>query len=227
MKKFYLLLAGALMCMSAQARELTFYLGDQAITPGTTVTFNNPQVTDHGDYFEVKMAPDLYLSTNLFSNTIEITADCTSGEQIQICAGGSCQMGESVTKKNVTINTNQKLDLEFHYSGEFDAGEAIPTVTTKFDAYDGESEESRTSFTLVMGPTTGLTIIRDSAELTFDGHQLVYNISGSSELVIADTDGRSVINTTVSGEGSLSTEGLAEGIYIYRLGNKSGKIYIR
>ena len=117
MKKLYTILLAALCSAGAAATELTFWIGNQKITPGTTVAFDEMTVNDLGTYKEVTMDPGLSLSTNIFSSDITITATCQSGQTIRMCAGGSCKGGESVTKDNVTIATGQKLPLEFE--GEF------------------------------------------------------------------------------------------------------------
>ena len=227
MKKIYLLLAAAALSMSSQAREFTFYLGDKVIANNETVNFTDLQVVDYGDYTEVTMKPDLYVMSDVFTNTVNITADCTSGQEIMLCAGGSCQQGTTVTKKGVTLQTNKKLPLEFDYYCELDPGQEVPTVTTVIEAVDTEFPETKKSFTIVMSNNSGsITVIENAKELRFTEAGLEYNLSAPATLNLYNVDGQLVKSAALSGAGTLAVD-VAAGIYVYTLGDKSGKIYIK
>lgn len=150
MKKFYLSIMAGLLALSAGARELTFYNGNDPIAPGSKVEFEAIEVEDYGDYKEVRMAPKLYVSSDIFTTDLTVTATCTSGQTIQLCLGGRCQAGETVTK-TVKAATNEKVALDFDYIAELDADEEIPVVTTTIEAQDGTHAETHISFTIVMG----------------------------------------------------------------------------
>lgn len=227
MKKLYLAMLAMLLCFGvAEARKLTFYIGKTAITPGETVSFEDIVVDDYGDYREVTMAPELYLTTDIYSSKINITAKCTSGQSIQMCAGGACAMGETVTKENISIQTNAFLELKFDYIVELEGDEAIPVVVTEFSAVDTAYPETAVSFTLVMGEKGGVTLIENNADLLAVEGGIQYNVEQPTTLEIVDIQGRKVAEATVNGFGFLPVDAPA-GVYVYTFGENTGKIYIK
>ncbi len=227
MKKFYLLLAGLAVAGMSQARELTFWYGDQKIEPNSTIHFDEISQTPAGTVME----PELYISSDIFTNKATISATSTSGQSIQMCAGGNCEQGVSVTKKDVTLRANQKLDLEFEYvhSG---TGE-VPTVIVTFEAQDGAYTSTNISYTLVMnGENSSLTLIENKKALRYTSAGLEYNLDGNGVIALYDITGRQVLNVAAEGQGTINTHALRTGLYIYSLrtdkGNKTtGKIYVK
>lgn len=227
MKKIFLLAAAALMLtFSAQARKLTFYIGDTPITSGETVAFEDIVVDDYGDWKEVTMKPDLYITTDIYTSKLTVIARCTSGESIQMCAGGACERGTTVTKKNVTINPGNKLNLLFDYIVELEADEEIPTVVTEFEAQDGDYTETHITYTLVMGKDAGITLIENNHSLRGIHGGVAYDVESDTSLQLFTLEGVRVLDATVNGTGSLNL-GLNPGIYVYTLGAQSGKLYIK
>ncbi|MGM9859142.1 MAG: hypothetical protein ACI31C_00135 [Muribaculaceae bacterium] len=227
MKKIFLLAAAALMLtFSAQARKLTFYIGDTPITSGETVPYEDIVVYDYGDYKEVNMKPDLYITTDIYTSKATIIARCTSGEAIQMCAGGACAKGETVTKNNITLNPGNKLALMFDYIVELDADEEIPTVVTEFEAQDGDYTETYITYTLIMGKDAGVTLIENNTSLRGIRGGVAYDVESDTALQLFTLEGVRVLDATVNGTGSLNL-GLASGIYVYTLGAQSGKLYIK
>lgn len=218
-------LLGSLACVSAQAIELGFYLGNQKLTPGSTVEFNDITVDDLGTYIEVNMEPQLYLSTNIYSSDISIIAECTSGQTIELCAGGTCKGGVSVTEKNVKIQTNQKLELGFHYQGELDYGEAVPVVTTHFTAYDTTEDDSKIEFVLVMCEKgASLETIELCENIRAAEGGVVYDTDTAESLSLYTIDGVCCYSATVAGNGTVA---LAPGLYVYTFGDSTGKIFVK
>ena len=227
MKKLYLIACAAMLGLTAQAREFTFFMGNTPVTPGTTVTFEKIEITDEGGYFSVMMDPDLYVSSDIFTNTAVIKATCTSGQGINLCAGGSCSSGTTVTKENVTISTNQKVPLKYDFIGEYDTVEEIPTVISEIEATDAKYPEVKASFTIVMGRNAGVTVIENSPELRFNGSALEYDLAAPATLALFNATGTQVLSAQLEGRGTLSTTDLEAGIYVYSLNGKTNKIYIR
>lgn len=227
MRKFYLLLGALALAATAQARQLTFYLGDQPITPGTTVEFANIEVEEEAGVQYVTMAPDLYIGTDLYMK-LTIVAECTSGQSIQMCAGGACAKGTTVTKQNVAVSTGAKVPLAFEFEEEFDEGEAIPNVTTKFSAVCPDYPDTKIEFELVMGKDlNSLTLVEVPAEIKFAGGAIEYNVHAATDFALYNVLGGCVSHATLTGHGSLSTSALKPGLYVYTLGKKSGKIVIK
>lgn len=228
MKKFYTTLLAAAMILPIQARELTFYNGDTPIANGSTVYFNDIEVEKDGGITIVYMEPALSIGTDLFAADIVVTATCTSGQTIQMCCGGLCSAGETVTKTGVTVQTDARLPLQFDYITELDEGQDIPTVTTVFEATCADGSVTPVKFTLVMTDPAGVTSAT-AAESTLRSvaGALEYDVEGSAEFTLSALDGSTVYNATLSGSGSIATGNLSPGIYVYSLGAKTGKITIR
>ena len=225
MKKFFLSFACVCAFLSANAIQLSFWLGDQKITPGQTVEFTDITVNTDEGYKDVKMKPDLYLQSSIFSSDIKIAATCTSGQEIAMCAGGMCMSGENVTKTNITINTNEKLPLEFDYIGDFDLDEEVPTVTTLLEAEDVTEPGSKIQFIISMGEkNAAVTAIELFDDLKAVDGGVAYKTEVECNLTVATLAGVSVYSANVSGDGLVN---LPQGLYIYNFGERTGKIYIR
>ncbi len=227
MKKLYLTLLAALVALGAGARELTFYYGDTPIADGSTITFNDIKVVDEGSYFEVEMAPDLYISSDIYTQTVEITAECTSGQSVKICAGGNCALGTTARRDKVVLQTNKKLALDFHYDSEFDAGEEIPTVTTVITAVDTKYPATKKSFTIIMGKNASVSDIATGNAVSYTPDGLAYAFAADSDLAIFDITGKQIYAARLSGSGVVDTSHLAKGVYLYRAGAASGKFIVK
>lgn len=216
---------GGLIGLSAQAIELTFWLGNDKVDPGSTVEFTDITVDTYDTYKEVTMKPSLYVSSNIYTSDLTIRATCQSGQSIQMCAGGVCKGGESVTKENVTVRTGSKLDLGFDYIEEFDLDDKIPVVTTLFEAEDVTEPNSRVEFVLVMSEEgASLDMISLPHPLRCVSGGLDYELTGSEMLSVYRIDGTCVYTGEISGQGHLP---LGIGLYVYSLGGDSGKLYVK
>lgn len=226
MKKFYITMLCLAAMTCAQAMELTFWLGDKKIEPGTTAEFTEVTVDDYGDYKEVFMEPKIYLSSDIYSSSIKVTASCVSGQNIRLCCNGNCQTGKEVTKNDVTLRREERLDLQFEYIEELDAGVEVPTVVTRISAEDIYDEESRVDFVLVMGVEgASLNKVETGADVVVPVPGAVaYSVSATAPFAIYATDGTCAFESTVTGDGTVA---LQPGIYVYKLGNISGKILVK
>ncbi|MDE5568679.1 MAG: hypothetical protein K2J12_09600 [Muribaculaceae bacterium] len=228
MKKFLLLLAGVSAYLSADAIQLTFYIGDQKVTPGQTVIFNNIEVTEYpeDEYKEVMMDPKLSIMSDFYSSDIKITADCTSGQIIQVCANGVCRSNQKVVLDKVKLQNGKKVDLGFEYRADLDLDEAIPTVVTAIEAEDVTESGSKVQFIIEMSEkSASVTAVEISDELQPVEGGIAYKVSGEvAPLRITSIVGINVFSANVNGEGIIA---LPKGLYVYTFGNRSGKIYIR
>lgn len=229
MKKIYLLAAVALFAATPiSARVLTFYNGDTPIENGTTVQSNDYEITQYGDNVEVFFEPKLYIGTDIWTNTVQITAKCITGQEIQLCAGGNCEAGIEVIKNKVTIQPTQKLYLQYEYTSMLPANSEIPVVTTEISAVDTKYPDVTANFTIVMNGSSGVTDVfaNDSSFKAVAGG-IEYDFTAATEVVLYSLNGEKVMETTLDGSGVLSTSHLPKGIYAYKAGAKSGKLYLR
>lgn len=224
MKK-HLLLAFALLsgALSASA-AIDMYMGEQKLADNGTYTFNT--ITEDPNTGGFMIDPHLsLLSTE--DAMVNIEARCTSGQKIQMCAGGQCENAPTVRKEDITLQANVKLDLQFEYiDNQVDDQSQLPKNITTVFTIEGDEE---LSYTLVMNSDgSGIQAIVDrDRNVAYANGELIYDLSKPSKLTLCDTNGRVVLNAAVSGNGSVTLAKLAKGIYIYRLGQNTGKIVVR
>lgn len=232
MKKFYLLLTALLVAGVAKA-NLTFYLGDTKIEPNSTVTFNEVQKEFVG-FWNVMIAPKIYVETDIFAKEISVNATCTSGETIQMCYNG-CQSGLSVDKTIKNLGVDKKIDLEFEFIGEFENETDIPTdITVHFTAQNGNKLSTKREFDLILNSDkASLTLVESNAKpVRYTSAGLEYNLDGRANVALYDITGRQVLNFAAEGQGTVNTHSLHTGIYLYSVRTASGakhtgKIYVK
>lgn len=238
MKKLYSLLLAMLAVGSISARQLTFYQGDTPLADGSTVVLglDDIKVEEIGaGYRSVTMNPNLFLSTDTYSSQIKVVANCTSGQYIQLCIGGSCIAEPKVTKENLTIAKNAKESLQFEYVNTMlGPDEAIPTVTTDITAEYAGYEGTTIAIKVVMGPDASSALDNLAATGTFvkaTANGLDYSLAAPGTIALYSITGTQVLAVKAEGQGSVSTHSLRPGIYIYTVttsaGRTTGKINVR
>lgn len=222
MKK-HLLLALALLpgALTANA-AIDMYMGEQKLDIDGTYTFNT--ITDY-ELSGYKIDPELSVISTEDTEAI-ITAQCTSGQKIQMCAGGQCVTNTTVSK-TVELKANTPLELQFEY---LDMSLANPAdmpknITTIITVEDIKAQ----SYTIVLNADgSGIAAVVDGdRNVAYANGELIYNVSKPGILTLCDANGRMVFDAAVSGNGSISLANLAKGIYIYRLGHSAGKILVK
>lgn len=237
MKKIYMLAACALMAGSISAKELSFQMGGVTLVPGKTVTFTDIEIdtTIDPEYPDITMDPHISLVSDIAASDVTLTAVCTSGQKIQVCAGGQCETGTTVTKRNVVLEAGVPLPTQFEFQdlmGSYNIND-IPVVTTELSAMYGEDSSTQVKLIVMMGPEgkfESVTMIKADDALRVADGALLYNVEKASSISIFDMSGKRVISARVNGEGSLSTSGLAKGIYTYAISGgvtKTGKIFVK
>lgn len=230
MKKLYILAACALMATSASA-AITFYQGETPVANGSSIVFNEMETEDYGDgTWRYLMDPDLSLVSDKSSSVLSVTANCISGQQIQLCAGGNCVMGKSVTKSNISVSKNVPLNLLFECQG--DGVAEIPTnVVTEISALYADDASSEVKFTITMNSEEGsVKVLQGAQPVVFSGNTLFFNLDGAATISFYSADGRILNSRNISGKGSISLSELPKGMAIYTISGaarRSGKILVK
>ncbi len=232
MKKIYLFLAALLVAGVAHA-NLTFYIGDKKIEPNTTITFSEIQKEFVGEW-DVVMDPNLSIESDIFTNKLSITATCTTGQIIQMCAGGNCEKAQSVKKTGVTARAETKVPLQFEYTGTFASEADIPTnISVHFSAQVGVDETTLVEFDLILNPDgSGLTLVESARPVRYTSAGLEYNLTDRAVVTLYDITGRQVLHANAEGQGTVNTHTLPAGLYIYAIRSangtrQTGKIYVK
>ena len=153
MKKFYLFAAIALAASATMsAKELSFYVQGEKVTPGSSVSADCLKITYEGeDGRDYEMNPELFIMSDVDASDVVVTAECTNGQVIQLCCGGMCEAGTTVTKTGIELKAGQMLDTECHSIGFTESlTEKIKSVEAKISAYYASDLSSKIEFNLTM-----------------------------------------------------------------------------
>ncbi len=228
MKKFYLILTALATAFSSHAGGLNFMIGDRTIEKGETVTFGEIESDGFGGWM---IDPSLSVMSSESTTTGIVVAECTTGQKVQMCAGGTCMMNTSITKTGLKFVANQKFPLEFEYTDFMSEtkDDIDKDITVNFTAEDGLG--AATSMVLILNPSEGSVgvVFGDKPEVKFVGKSLVYKVNGTCTLSLHNILGVRAMQTTISGTGSISLTDLPKGIYVYSVQGAttlSGKISI-
>ncbi len=224
MKKFTLFAACAAFALGMNAQTVMFTQKGTEIPDGETLTCTD--WTDDG-YGTFTCDPEIsILSTQ--NMLVDVTAEClTEDRTVALCCGGACMMGSKVVKNNISLTANVPLPAEFHteYYDEPDT----PTFITNLYVTEAGSDTKLTSITVITkGGGNAVSVFEaDNTLVRYENGELVYSAETPCDLVLYSTNGQCVLEQKVSGNGSIKAAELSAGVYVYTIGNKSGKVVIR
>lgn len=237
MKKIVLslaLLGGAIMGANAQ---LAFQYEGEPVVNNASITYDGYVSENYGydDYMEYKLEPGIFLVSSVDGN-VEI--HMTSNIPIQICAGGNCVLGDDVTKPGaneepIELKAGVPLDLKIDYveegTGASDEDIEFPAINFTVTAQYVGDASSRIAIDVKMGgfSTAVESIAVSHNGVRVNGRTLHYDVNGASDLAIYSLSGKTVLNRSVSGNGSINLGNLPSGIYLYRVNGKAGKFIIK
>lgn len=233
MKKIYMIAAAALLTVTtAGARELKFCQGDKVFNAQDRLVWNQCKIEDYGaDGKDYVYDPGISILSDVDANDVIVTATCTTGQNIQLCCGGSCEMGTSLTKRNIEVKAGVPLASQLEQTGQtYSADEPIPHVEVELTAQYADDPSSLIKLEMVFDSGTGITtIVADNDFCAVQGG-IRYNLTGASEVNLYDMTGRRVFSEKVSGSGIIPTAALPVGIYVYCVegsARRTGKLFVR
>lgn len=231
MKKIYAFIAAALVAGTAAAQTVNFTQNDNVIANGSTFEYNTVEIDDFSDMglgYIVRFDPKIYITTTA-DVKVDVVAECTTGQKINLCCGGNCVSGENAVKSGIQLTAGTPLLTRFDFEGSFSDLSGVPAlISSDLTVYKAGTQTPLSAITVVFhyGNNSVSVITKDNA-FSYANGAINYIVDGSAAAALYTTDGRCVLNTKVSGRGSISTTGIAAGVYIYRLGSKTGKILIK
>lgn len=225
MKKFTLLAAFAALAFGMNAQTVKFVQKGTEIPDGETVTCTDWKDDGYGTFL---CDPEISIlsAQNLL---VDVTAECkTEGRTVMMCCGGDCMMGPTVVKKNISLTANVPLPTEFE-TQYFDDEPEAPTIITDLYVNKAGTDTRLASITVITKDGNGAVSVFeiDNTLVGFENGELRYTAEIPCSLALYGTDGRRVLEENVYGTGSISADGIAAGVYVYTIGNKSGKVIIR
>ena len=225
-----LLAAGTMVPMAAA--DFTVLFRDNPVENGSTITYDEYDVTvldggEAGMMYMWKVDPALLLVTDdVAPMTIHVKS--ITGVPIRLCAGGTCLEDPEITKDvenlKAGVPLNLQLDWEARTTNEPEI--EIPAMEILVEIYYTSDPSNIFSFTLNMGgmEASGVeSVTANEVNVVLKGKALYYDLAGTSQIAVYSLSGKTVLSQTVSGNGSISLEGLSKGIYLYRVSGKDQK----
>lgn len=224
MKKFTLFAACAAFALGMNAQTVMFTQKGTEIPDGETLTCTD--WTDDG-WGTFTCDPEIsILSTQ--NMLVDVTAEClTEDRTVALCCGGACMMGAKVVKNNISLTANVPFPAEFHT--EYYDEPVTPTFITNLYVTAAGSDTKLASITVITkGGDNAVSVFEaDNTLVRYENGELVYSAETPCDLVLYSTNGQCVLEQKVSGNGSIKAAELGAGVYVYTIGNKSGKVVIR
>ena len=233
MKKIYMIAAAALLTVTtAGARELKFCQGDKVFNAQDRLVWNQCKIEDYGaDGKDYVYDPGISILSDVDANDVIVTATCTTGQNIQLCCGGSCEMGPSITKRNIEVKAGVPLASQLEQTGQtYSADEPIPHVEVELTAQYADDPSSLIKLEIVFDTGTGIASVKADNDITAVKEGIRYNLTSASEVSLYDMTGRRVVTAKVSGSGIIPTAALPAGIYVYSVegtSRRTGKLFVR
>ena len=232
MKKFLLsatLLGGAILGVNAQT--LTFQYQGQDLEDGASIVYDGYEEDTMGydDYVNYKIDPKIFILSDI-DDYVNITVD--SNVAINLCAGGLCTTGTNVEKPNVFLESDVPLDLQLDYDVDSTPGEVVefPEINLVIKAWYVDYPEVMITLNVKMGGFAGVESLISNNNVNINGKVLSYNFNKASDITLYSLSGKTLMQKTVSGNGSINLNSLPAGVYVYKVNgsiSKTGKFIVK
>ncbi|MDE6535267.1 MAG: T9SS type A sorting domain-containing protein [Muribaculaceae bacterium] len=225
MKKIFtsLFLMATALVATAQNFTVTAFGGSKTLKDGDVIECGYEE-----GLFGNAWDPAIIVTCNK-NLTLTVTADAEKPAEgaVQFCGlTGQCQRlnGTPETRSNV-YNTGDKVPMQLDIVN----GNVVEPVNATLKITDGQ-ETVNITVTFVGEPQEELAISSVSAkgvQISATGRTLRFVADNATDITLYTISGQSAVSRRISGTGSLNLSHLPAGVYIYRAGNKTGKIILR
>lgn len=235
MKKTLLLAvlaAGATMGLNAQT--LAFQYEGENLENGASIVYKGYSEETLGleGFIRIECNPEIHIVS---TTDALVTVNVKSNLEVGLCAGGDCIKGTDLTKNQVSLTANKPLDLQFDYlynDYEYDGGSIdIPAIDAVITAWYNEDPNNVIVLNVRMGGFAGVdSVISGTDAIKVAGRNLNYDLAKESTISLYSLSGKTLMNKTVAGTGSINLGNLPAGVYVYRVNGgtpKAGKFVIK
>lgn len=205
----------AVIGVTASAQVIAFVCDGEVLKDGSTYcsTRQNEVYASLGWlYFE----PEVCVVSQTGGN-VEVTAESLDGKEIELCFGGGCQNGTSITSRG-NVTAGKEEDILLHANAK-DAETATYEVRLTAKSTDGSA-----TITLVMSNNPEVTSVDNVEEaigvISIEGHALSYSFghTANRSIDIYTACGSKVLSIdTKAMKGHIDLEGLGMGVYVYHV----------
>ncbi len=228
MNKFFTSLLLMAAAFSAAAQTFTVGTPDgKTYTDGNVI---NVGYTYNGRGYDWE--PNLKVTVNketsmLGGSTFSVTVKASEPGVVQFCGlSTECTfVGSEPATHTRSYKEGQTfpLSIEIYDLATIPASDIVATVKIT----DGTETVNLTVNFL----TTEASSIREVSdgldEVSFSGRTMNFSVASAAKFSLFNISGRAMVDRTLSGAGSLNFSNIPAGLYIYRLGAKTGKVLLK
>lgn len=160
-------------------------------------------------------------------STFTVTATADTPSIVQFCGlDGQCTMlSETALTKRQTYGVGDNFSLSLDIASRREIIAAPIKVTLQIS--DSQQTVNLT-INFLTSEQAGISAPEAlEPALTISGRTLNYNVDSRTNLTLYNISGRAVLNRNVDNSGTISLDALPAGVYVYRLGEETGKILVR
>lgn len=228
MNKIFTLSAALLIGAFASQATITATVNGKPIEHGSTIEINAD------DFINTPIAGMNFYSAELnikiVTNAapVKVNLSCDVQNTIQFCTSSNCVSlspdGDHFS--GTTTIKEKECDIDVH--ARFDVVPELPDFKGVMEVILTDDSMDVLGFYIdVNTKRAGISNIDATPVASFRNNVLSYNLQAPATLAVYSITGASVINRTVSGNGTVDFSTLPRGIYIYTLGGKATKVLVR
>ena len=241
MKKIFTIAAALVCSIMANAQTLTFKHDGNVIPNGGEIVVStyNEEMMAVGI---LQLTPHIMLNgTEAASkdNPVTVQVEHLDGETMELCAFGTCLPYNQVVSNKATsadmFPAYTDIDIDLHSSWIMD--KTIATSKCKVSAWYGDDKSKAISFILYMSNdpevVAGIDHVTADGTIALNGRTLNYSFptAAAHTFEMYTMDGKKANSVVLNGNGAVSLDGLAKGMYIYTIKNGketvSGKVVLK
>lgn len=227
MKKLLLASFAMAAMFTANADNLAIMFQGETLPNNSSIFFDEPFVEDYGQFISVTLDPELYIVSDVNAT---VTVHVTSNYDVNLCTAengkeGECISGKNLEKSNVVLTAGQPLNLllDVILTSIDGTYPEVPDYKIEVTAWYNDDPSNVYKLNLEMEDPAAVESISANNAVTFNGKSLNYDFPSASQISVFSLSGKTVVNSTVSGTGSINLGHLAKGVYLYRVSGKNPK----
>ena len=242
MKKIFTIAAALVCSIMANAQTLTFKHDGNVIPNGgeLVVSTYSEELMEYGI---LQLTPHIKLNgteSAASDNVVTVKVEHLEGLTAELCAFGDCRavpekgFVSKTTNNPSYFSANTDVDIDLHSAWSNDP---IATSKCKVSAWYGDDESKAISFILYMSNdpevVAGIDHVTADGTIALNGRTLNYSFPtvAAHTFEMYTMDGKKANSVVLNGNGAVSLDGLAKGMYIYTIKNGketvSGKVVLK
>lgn len=166
-------------------------------------------------------------SSPLGGSLFSVTVTASEAGVVQFC--GLSTECTFVGSEPATHSKSYRLNQTFPLSIEIFGRQTLPATPTSATVVitDGVETVNLTINFLNDEAASINEVAGNENEIAFSGRTMHFSVASAVKFSLFNISGRAMVDRTLSGSGSLNFSNMPAGLYIYRLGAKTGKVLLK